>query len=376
LSAPSPLDARRLRPIGLLIAAACVVPAVLDGWQSYLQARLEGSAHVPWPSVAFQFGEWIILGGLTALVYVLAVRYPLRPPGLGRKLAVHAAGALALCVGWASCGVALRAALGILPPQVTVSRHAASWLLTSLPWSVFMYFTVLGCVLAFAYALEAQEREAHAARLSAQVAEARLDALRMQLNPHFLFNSLNAVAVLVRDGRGEDAARVVEQLSDILRHLLSQGGGAEVPLEEELALLRRYLAIEQVRFSDRLEVRWRIAEAAREGLVPSFLMQPVVENALRHGVAATSAASTLDILAEVREGMLVLEVGNDAPEASRRALTRGPGVGVANTRERLTALYGPEASLTLSEDAGRVAATVRLPYRRAAAGTGAGAATA
>jgi LytS/YehU family sensor histidine kinase len=169
---------------------------------------------------------------------------------------------------------------------------------------------------------------------------------------------------------------VVEQLSDILRHLLSQGGGAEVPLEEELALLRRYLAIEQVRFSDRLEVRWRIAEAAREGLVPSFLMQPVVENALRHGVAATSAASTLDILAEVREGMLVLEVGNDAPEASRRALTRGPGVGVANTRERLAALYGPEASLTLSEDAGRVAATVRLPYRRAAAGTGAGAATA
>src|SRR5688572_6838630 len=254
-----PFDGRRLRRIALLIAAACLVPAVLDGWQFYLQAKLAGEASVSWRFVAFQAGEWIILGALMSLVWTMAVRFPFDRPHLGARVAAHLGGALLLCAGWALCGVALRAALGLLPGDEPLARHLAGWLLTSLPWSVFMYFAMLGCLLAFAYFTEAREREAAAARLTAQVAEARLAALRAQIHPHFLFNSLNAVAVLARDGRTTDAVRVVEQLSDLLRELLAGDDTATVPLAREIAFVEKYLSIESTRFPDRLEVRWEVA---------------------------------------------------------------------------------------------------------------------
>jgi two-component system LytT family sensor kinase len=246
---------------------------------------------------------------------------------------------------------------------VALGRHAASWVLTSLPWSVFMYFTVLGCVLAFAYFFEAREREAQAARLAAQVTQARLDALRVQLHPHFLFNSLNAVAVLVRDGRAEQAARVVEQLSDILRELLSGGDEALVSLSREVAFLEKYLDIERTRFPDRLEVRWQVDPAALEALVPSFVLQPLVENALRHGVAARAAPTLVEVRAAIEHDTLVLGVSNDAPEPGEVGATGGRGVGLANMRERLLALYGPAAGVSLDRTGDRVVSTVRIPRR-------------
>lgn len=343
-----------------------------------MQARLGGSARVPWGLMAFQAGEWIILGALTPIAYLLGTRFPLRPPWLRHHVAVHLGGALVLCVAWASAGIGLRAVLGMLPTDMPLSRHAASWMLTSLPWSVFMYFTVLGCVMAFAYFFEAKEREAQTARLTAQVAQARLGALRMQLHPHFLFNSLNAVQVLIRDRRNADANLVVDRLSDILRHVLSQGDAQEVPLAEEVEILRKYLAIEVVRFPDRLTVQWDITIAAAAGLVPSFVLQPLVENALRHGVAAMSQRGTVSIAARVENATLVLLVANDVPDDAVPAPNGGSGVGLANTRERLKTLYGDRASLTLSREAGRVSVTIRLPYRAAddVAATGEGAARA
>jgi two-component system, LytTR family, sensor kinase len=373
---PFPVSTRRLR-VGWLIAGACLVPAVLDGWQSYLQEVLGGSSEIPWRGMAFQAGEWVILGALTPLVYALAARFPLRGERVARNVLVHVAGALVLCVGWALLGVALRAVLGTLPSRMPLPAFVASWLLTSLPWSVFMYFTVLGCVFAFAYFGEAREREALAARLSAQVAEARLDALRMQLHPHFLFNSLNAVAVLVRDSRNEDAARVVEQLSEILREVLGRGDDArEIPVSREIAFLEKYLAIEQVRYSDRLVVAWGVDPAALPALVPAFVLQPLVENALRHGVAASSAPCRIDITAAVEGGDLVLAVTNDVPAGAAPGVTRGSGVGIANTRERLATMFGGSASVALGEGGGRVRAVVRLPWHETPAapaegGTGA-----
>jgi LytS/YehU family sensor histidine kinase len=314
----------------------------------------------PWPYVVFQGGEWLILGALAPLAYVLGARFPLRRPRLARDVVVHVAGALVLCVAWAACGIGLRALLGILPHDVPLGRHAASWILTSLPWSVFMYFTMLGSMLAFTYFFEARDREAQAARLAAQVTQARLDALRMQLRPHFLFNSLNAVAVLVRDGRADDATRVVEELADILREVLAAGDAATVPLSREVAFLEKYLSIERTRFSDRLEVAWAIAPDARDAPVPSFVLQPLVENALRHGVAARAAPTRVEVRAAIEGSTLVLSVSNDEPDASTSDAS-GRGVGLANTRERLAALYGPAASFALAEQEGRVVATVRMP---------------
>src|SRR5262245_42378243 len=184
--------------IWLLIPAACVVPAALDAFQAYMQAQLDGRSP-RWEDVVFQGTEWLFLGALTPITYHLGRRFPLDRERWKGALAIHVAGALGLCIAWASLGVLLGLLLDRYPARGNLPRDYFGWILTSLPWSVFMYFTVLGCVYAFSYFIEAREREAQTARLSAQLAEARLGALRMQLNPHFLFNSLNAIAVLVRE---------------------------------------------------------------------------------------------------------------------------------------------------------------------------------
>src|SRR5262249_12865011 len=160
------------------------------------------------------------LGALLPITFYLGTRYPIKRPIVWRNVAIHLAGALLLCIGWAGLGHTFRIVVGMYPKNADRSQALASWLLTSLPWSVFMYFAVLGCVHAFAFFVEARDREAQAARLSAQLAEARLGALRMQLNPHFLFNSLNAITVLVRDSETRPAVRMLERLGEMLRQVL------------------------------------------------------------------------------------------------------------------------------------------------------------
>jgi signal transduction histidine kinase len=327
-----------------------------------MQGRLAGQQHGPsWGDIIFSGTEWLFLGALTPITYQLAKRFPIRRETLGRTLGVHVIGSLILCVGWATAGVALRYALGMVPARA-LAGNLASWLLTSLPWSVFMYFAVLGSVYAFMYFSEAREREAQSARLAAQLAEARLGALRMQLNPHFLFNSLNAIGVLVRDQNTATASRMLELLGDVLHSVLRSDARHEIPLGEELRFLEQYLAIEQVRFSDRLRVSWSIDDRLRSAAVPGFILQPLVENALRHGVAKRSDLGTIDVAARLEGRILVLSVTDNGPGlASSDA--NGVGVGLANTRERLRTMYDVDASLSLeSLPGGGAVATIRLPY--------------
>jgi len=353
------LDRLGERRVWLLIAAACVVPAVLDALQTYLQAQLDGRP-ARWQDLVFQGGEWLFLGALTPLTYYLGRRFPLRRAQWPRTLAIHLAGALGLCVGWASMGLLLGMALGRYPAQGNFPKDYLSWVLTTVPWSVFMYFTVLGCVFAFTYFLEAREREAHASRLAAQLAEARLGALRTQLNPHFLFNSLNALAVLVREPNTPAASRMLELLGDVLRQVLRTDQPHEVPLADELHFVEQYLAIEQVRFSDRLRVTFSIDEQVRAALVPGFVLQPIVENAIKHGVAKRADAGRIEITARVIGSMLELAVRDDGVGM---AATQREGVGLSNTRERLRTLYGSDATLTITTppDGGTVV-TLRLPF--------------
>lgn len=348
------------RRVWLLIPAACVVPAVLGVLQTYMQARLNGDAP-RWQDMVFEGGEWLFLGALTPITWVLARRFPLRRGRWKRTLAAHLAGALGLCIGWASLGVLLGHMLNRYPAQGNLPRDFLSWVLTSIPWSVFMYFTVLGCVYAFSYFVEAREREAQASRLAAQLAEARLGALRMQLNPHFLFNSLNALAVLVREQNTAAAGRMLEMLGDVLRQVLRADQPHQVPLADELRFLEQYLAIEQVRFSDRLCVHWSIDERARAALVPGFILQPLVENAIKHGVARRAQAGRVEISALVESGRLRLAVRDDGVGMDE---ARGEGVGLSNTRERLRTLYGDAASVELSTPAeGGTEVVLTLPFR-------------
>lgn len=259
----------------------------------------------------------------------------------------------------------MRLLLGTGLWDMPLSQHLASWVLTSLPWSVFIYFAVLGCVHAFAYFLEARERETQAARLTAQLAEARLGALRMQLHPHFLFNSLNAITVLVRDQRTREATTMLELLSDVLRQVLRTDPAHEVRLSDELRFIEQYLSIEQVRFSDRLRVSFAVDADARDAVVPGFVLQPLVENALRHGLAERAEEGSIKIGARHEGGELVLSVRDDGVGLrGADAGVRGQGLGLANTRERLATLYGDRARLELAANPeGGTTATVRLPYR-------------
>lgn len=342
----------------ILLSAACVVPAVLDVVQSYLQGKLDPENAPGWRYLLWSGFEWIILGALIPITYFLGRRFPLRQPHVARHLAVHAGGALLLCVGWAGFGMAMGALLGTVPGSL------ASWMLRTVPWGVFMYFTTLGCVHAVTYFVEVREREAQAARLAAQVAEARLTALRTQINPHFLFNSLNALLVLIRDKDTKNAERMLELLSELLRQVLTVDERQEVRLDEELRFLDDYLAVAQIRFSDRLRIVRAIDAGLSDALVPQFILQPLVENALRHGIGESVAGGTIEIGARRDGDDLVLWVSDDGPGVS--STPNESGLGLRNTRERIVTLYGPRAALELTpRPGGGTLAQIRIPYRHA-----------
>jgi LytS/YehU family sensor histidine kinase len=217
--------------------------------------------------------------------------------------------------------------LHAFPPQRSLVVAYFTWMLSGLPFVVSIYFALLGCVHAYSYFVEARTREAEAARLEAQLSEARLGALRMQLNPHFLFNSLNALSALVREQDTPAASRMLELIGDVLRQVLRPDQPHEIPLSEEMAFLAQYLAIEQVRFSDRLELRWDLQPGALQALVPSFIMQPIVENAIKHGVLNHADAGVIEISAKVLGECVELKVrdnGKGIQPSTGRAYSSAP----------------------------------------------------
>jgi LytS/YehU family sensor histidine kinase len=219
-------------------------------------------------------------------------------------------------------------------------------------------------VLAFEASREAERRV-----LESQVStrEAELRALRAQLNPHFLFNSLNSINALVSSDP-EGARRMCESLGDFLRRTLALGARESVTLEEELSLVDRYFAIEHVRFGDRLRVRRAVADGAERCLVPPLLLQPLVENAVKHGVAQRLEGGTIEIDAAVTDGVLRLTVENEADDDA--AARKGEGVGLENVRRRLDALSFRDTRLDARRENGRFRVALTLPARRAPAGSG------
>jgi two-component system LytT family sensor kinase len=224
---------------------------------------------------------------------------------------------------------------------------------------LLVYAAVLATGFAREFFLRDRSRQQHQVRLQAQLAEARLDALRMQINPHFLFNTLHAVSALVeRDPGG--VRRMIARLSELLRHTIDSRGTDEVPLRDELAFLRRYIEIMEIRFQGRLQVAMNVGDDTLEALVPNLVLQPIVENALEHGAARAEGEGRIELSARRDGDELRLAVRDNGPGLQEGA---PPGVGVANTRARLEQLYGEFATLTLSNaDGGGVLAEIVLPY--------------
>jgi LytS/YehU family sensor histidine kinase len=227
-------------------------------------------------------------------------------------------------------------------------------------------WAVVGVAHAFVFYRRAADRERQAAELASRLAVARLQALRMQLNPHFLFNTLNSIASLVHEDPRK-ADEMIGSLSELLRQTLGAADRQETTLREELTLLDRYLAIERVRFGDRLQIETRIDPQALDALVPILILQPLVENAIKHGIEGQLGPGIVRIAARRDGESLVLEVADNGPglgQQEGRPLKEG--VGLSNTRSRIEALGAGVGSLQLrSPTEGGLVAEVRLPWRPA-----------
>jgi LytS/YehU family sensor histidine kinase len=216
---------------------------------------------------------------------------------------------------------------------------------------------------------ERAQLDAHRAQLEAQLADARLRALRMQLQPHFLFNTLHTIAGHVREGQRDTAVELIARLSRILRRSLEDEDRHEVPLSEEVELLAEYLALERARFGDALVTRFDIAPDAKDVAVPRLILQPLVENALRHGLGPREGGGELRIAARRDDGHLVLEVVDDGVGYDPVRATLG--VGLANTRERLAQLYGSRQRFEIGRgELGGTVARVEIPLDGGGAGVG------
>jgi signal transduction histidine kinase len=221
-------------------------------------------------------------------------------------------------------------------------------------WSV-LYFGVPSF-------LDLQEQRERRIRAEGLAHEARLRALRLQLDPHFLFNTLNAISTLVAESKNAEANRMLVRLSDFLRSTLDRAGTDEVPLAAEIAFTRQYLDIEQVRFGERLRVDFAVDASAEGALVPPLILQPLVENAVRHAVLPREKGGAVAIRASRRDGELRLDVSDDGPGLDATGES-GRGVGLSNTRQRLAELYGGRAELAMSRsDLGGLAVTIRIPF--------------
>jgi two-component system, LytTR family, sensor kinase len=344
----------------LLISAAWLGPAILAALREFVRARLQGQP-VTWQSLVWEGGDWLLYAAFTPLVFLLSARCPLRQGQVWKTVPLHFLASLVFCAGWAIAGVALRSLL-LGRSENDWFPSPLEWFLTSIPFGFAVYFAVLATEHAFRFLLESRQRETQAALLAAQLAEARLGALRMQLNPHFLFNSLNTILVMVRDGDHGSAADSIERLAGVLRRILRVDQEHEIPLADEIEFLEEYLAIEKARFSDRLRPHFDIARSLQRVAVPELILQPLVENALRHGIGKRTESGELTISARRDGDDLVLAVRDDGAGLPASGIEEG--VGLSNTRERLATLYGEHAGLELSagEPAGALA-VIRLPFR-------------
>jgi two-component system, LytTR family, sensor kinase len=363
----------RPTPRTLTLAAVTLVAwggvALVAAVQLYVYARVRGA---PAPAGAFlrsmlALGFWAVF---TPVLLWSARRFPIRRPRAVRNALLHAAaGALFILALNVFIETTARSVLEGRTDVAVGARMGAIAFVAVFHLAFIAYAFIVGLGHLGVVLDERREDELRAARLLAQLAEARLRALRQELDPHFLFNTLHAVAQLVRTGKKETALDVLERLGDLLRRSLAGRSEHEVTVDEEVAFARSYLAIEEVRFADRLRVSWRIAPDAEAALVPQLVLQPLVENALRHGVAVAARGGRVEIDVARDGDVLRLSVSDDGPgPPAAPAGGAGSGVGLSNTRERLLQLYGARQSLRLvPRPEGGTTAVVELPFHLASA---------
>jgi two-component system, LytTR family, sensor kinase len=342
--------------IGLLFAAQQIVVETVQGAQVHWV--IEG---------ALELVDWYIWAACTPIVIGLAKRFPLTGPRLARHIALHTIVSLIMAPlasvtqYFLSLGF-LRFAFHITGPDVHrfLSSFGVGVLFMSFT-GILTYWLVLGLYQSMHFYQVAMERQTIAAQLETQLSHAELENLKSQLHPHFLFNSLHAIGVLMQEDV-DAAGRLLVSLGDLLRMALERREN-EITLQSELEFVGKYLEIEQTRFHDRLKVHMDVPAELLEVYVPSLALQPLVENAIKHGISVDSAAGRLEITAKRQNGRVRLCVRDDGPGPAPGSRLRF-GVGLTNIRSRLKQLYGDESSLELTGGDGRgCEAIITIPLR-------------
>lgn len=338
------------------------------------------------PNLVLTFESMWLWAAFTPLVMWLCLQLPLDRAHRARSVAIHVAAAAGLSI--VDVIVDTPFFVRLWPePRSLLERLAGDAFL-----NLFSYVAIAGICYALAYGRQLAERRARDAELESQLLRARLDALSARLHPHFLFNALHSVTALIRAGERTEAVRAVVALSTLLRAALASEGDAQVPLGRELDWIRHYLDIEQIRFQDRLRIEVSVAPDVGRALVPALLLQPIVENAIKHGVEARTGAGrvtiaawrdgeTLRLAVEDRQDRGELEDRSererererehaherehdaDAAGAGPPGTGSGHGVGLRTTRERLAHLFGAAATLELCASGAGMQARIALPFR-------------
>ena len=333
--------------------------------QFYMSGPTLGSPVSWWFAVKYALLDWYVFALLSIPVVWLSKRFPVHRATWRINVPLHLVASALFSLSF----VAVRTWVAMA--QESMSGQPASFggfhrlLVKSFHYNVLIYWVILTVGHALNYSREARERQLHASELERHLAQARLQALQMQLNPHFLFNTLHAISALMHKDV-EAADSMIARLSDLLRYALESTDAQEVPLQQELAFLERYLEIEQTRFGDRLWVKKDIDPAALDVHVPNLILQPLLENAIRHGIEPHSRRGEILLSARREADVLHLEVRDNGGGIPEQNGAIEEGVGLSNTRARLAELYGKDYRFELANATeGGLRVRVAIPCRSA-----------
>jgi len=324
--------------------------------------------HLNWVSLFFTTAAaWLFWVVATPLILFLSRRFPLGRAGDWRNLPVHLGAALAISVARIAWSATLEWAIN---PIADPHASYRSMFLTMVYMQFHTGLIIYGATVAIDNIIDSVRRLAHseaeAARLAGELSKAQLDALRHQLEPHFLFNTLNGISGLVREKQNDAAVEMIAGLSCLLRRVLEDSGRQLVPLAEEVSFLESYIDLQSMRLGDRLKVSVEIPIELYGALIPQLLLQPLVENAIVHGIAKLVEGGQIRVSARECGGVLFLHLYNDGPALSLAGAGERTGVGLSNTRGRLVTLYGVESSVELRNNQTGVETIIKVPYRTAA----------
>lgn len=344
-------NSRRTLLTWVLIFCGWTILALLFSGPSFIQAVRTSQIRAGWFVLGTELTYSYIWLILTPFAIWCGRKFRIEGRERLRNLTLHLlASALLLLVHSALYLVISIPLGGPYSEIVPVSARYFYIVLDSAPVNVVFYWVIIIVHHAVDYYRKYQERELRASQLEAQLARSELQVLKMQLHPHFFFNTLNTISALIHESPDE-ADEMITQLGDLLRITLETAKVQEVPLTQELEFLKHYVAIEQMRFQDRLKVTIAVEPSTLDAMVPNLILQPLVENSIRHGIAQRPEAQSIEVKAWHENGLLRLQVSDDGPGLSYK-LPRKEGVGLGNTRARIDSLYGKQHRLTLRNSRG------------------------